>query len=107
MAACAPRRCGPRAGLDSLERTGNPYVPALPTIAHPTARSVSSGARDSSHWAVRRTLARRSVFYDVSRGTWTLLTANAMVWLVDAFLVQHLLLGAPLLLQLPCSVIVI
>lgn len=39
------------------------------------------------------------------RGAWTLLTANAKLWLVYGFLIQHRLLGTARLLRIPCPVI--
>jgi uncharacterized protein with PQ loop repeat len=41
-----------------------------------------------------------------SLGTWVLMAANAVVWLVYALLIGHPLLGAAGAVQLPCSIIV-
>jgi len=43
---------------------------------------------------------------DTSLGTWALMAVNAVVWLVYAVLIDHFVLGAAGVIQLPCSIIV-
>jgi uncharacterized protein with PQ loop repeat len=44
---------------------------------------------------------------DVSIGTWVLVTVNATVWIVYGILIEHPILGAAGLIQLPCCLVII